>query len=408
MSYKKLFEYEGKGTLNYGDKILSGNFFAFQLNNGNIHLEILLDYLTEFIFELYDKYDKLKFNGKTKEGYIIYSDYFSSISNYPDSHFDNSILNLPFRLKSLEIKYNDNLKYFNSIEFLITNLIIENDSLSLIIPNNPKIEAKIVKLENYDRNVSDLRYYKDIDVTCKLIININSTEEIQRIVNIVDNLCYLISFAKGTKVNFIFYNLKFNDKVLSSYHQNRITKDYSSYSLVDHDSCLKNIIEIVYQKYCKLQSDINFKNLIDIFVDAKSENDLLTLRCLKLVIIMEMLISLFKIKVKSKIEDKCKKEVEGFKVQIKKLFKNIGILNYFEDNDINLFYKIRNSLIHRGKRLTVSNPDEAKKFGLVSKIEEWGFLLYFIDKVFLLMLGYRGKYYNYRKFPILLDSLDKT
>ena len=400
MNSKKLFEYEGKGTLNCGDKILSGNFFAFQLNNGNIHLEISLDNLSEFSFELYDtfdKYDKLKFSGKTKEGYNISSDSFLIISNYPNSHFNKFISNHIFRLKSLEIKYNDNLKNLNSIEFFITNLILDDNSLSLIIPDEPKIEAEVIKLDNYDKNVSDLRYYKDIYVTCKLIININSTEEIQRIVNILDNLCYLISFAKGTKVNFIFYNLKFNDKVLSSYHQNRITKDYSPYSLVDCDSCLKNIIEIVYQKYCKLQSDINFKNLIDIFIDAKSEKDLLTLRCLKLVIIMEMLVSLFKIK-------KCRL----FRDKMKKLFENVGIIDYYEKKDIDLFSKIRNSLIHRGKRLYMAERKVAEKYGLNCKNDEWGFLLNFIDKVFLLILGYKGKYYNYRKFPISLDTLDKT
>ncbi len=70
--------------------------------------------------------------------------------------------------------------------------------------------------------------------------------------------------------------------------------------------------------------------------------------------------------------------------------------------DLNLFVKCRNELVHKGRFYcsTVTNETE-------SKVKEYGFLVTLLDRIFLKLLGYSGPYISRRTLanPTRVDQV---
>jgi hypothetical protein len=86
----------------------------------------------------------------------------------------------------------------------------------------------------------------------------------------------------------------------------------------------------------------------------------------------------------------------GFGSIIENLCKFINL--QIDPQEINLFVECRNSLIHEGKfyceTATPKKRDRCKP--LNTKDEEYLFLVNFLDKLFLKLLGYSGPYIDWR------------
>ncbi len=78
----------------------------------------------------------------------------------------------------------------------------------------------------------------------------------------------------------------------------------------------------------------------------------------------------------------------------------IGLFAFIQLNvdtrDLNLFVKCRDSLVHQGRFYcqTVTPEERVKEAPLSNEVEEYFFLVHFVDRVFLRLLGYSGPYIN--------------
>jgi hypothetical protein len=402
--YGKCIEvYQGKGTLTLvnGEKH-NCHFEAGQLSNGQVVL--LCDFLPPFPHAI--QIFAQRFAGETSEGYQIFAEKSIKEFNYlPEIPADrNSGLWSAFHLTEMSILMTDSpperLRFgVTNFEFLGTERVICSDnSYQHTLPLNLQGKSgstaiSISTLNNYDRKIKRLKTLKSIDVTCEVVIDIPANGEIEQVTEMLDNLCFILSVARGTKIQWVYCDsYDRSGKLISRKHYSRITKPYCPLQIIHPISSggreTKSFIEQAYKAYLGKRESYNLsKGTIDAYLDAKAEADYLEMRGVKFAVSMEILKKVF-----------CKSiNIKGgsFKSLIENLCNSINL--NVSKQEIDLFVKSRNSLIHEGEFYCITaTPGQRKKCKpLSTKTEEYLFLVNFLDKVFLKILGYNGPYIDW-------------
>lgn len=298
----------------------------------------------------------------------------------------------------------------------------------------------LIRVKDYNRIIQRIKTLKGIEVTCEAIGDIPK-EGITRFTETIDDLCYLLSVARGTKIQWIYRDLYDEaGELIQRTHYSRVTKPFCTLPIIDPTAAgrddTKIFIEQTYLVYIekKVYWRLN-RGTIDAYLDAKAEHDHLQMRGVKLAVAMEMLKSVFlelpecpvaeyiipakdfkhlKHNLKKAISEVLKKGSVGEDLcgavygKLEELnrtsFKNILVsLCEFvqldvEKQDLKLFIACRNSLVHNG-RFCCESPkleERQKCIELSSFLDEYFFLVNFLDRVFLKLLGYSGLYMNWR------------
>jgi hypothetical protein len=441
--------YRGKGVLTLEDgKKLDCLFEAGQLNNGRVLL--LCDFLPAFPTCL--SISAAKFEGTTSEGFRIWANKGFTLS---DITVDSSPgVWARFRLYEISVQiaedeHTQRLHFgITNFEFLGTEEIRQpGNSICRTLPLNLQIKGvstkiSITPLNQYDKIMQRTRALKSIDVTCEAIAEMPSDGSIAQVEEVLDDLCYVLSVARGTKIQWVYCD-QYNGigKLISRIHSSRITKPYCPLKIIDPivggGKETKTFIEQTYKVYVEKRESFKLhKGTIDAYLDAKAEADYLEMRGIKLGVAMEILRSVFielpnapmkgyvieeeKFKKLSphlctaideflqteKIDRDSRKAMcndkkvlelnrRSFDNFLKKLCRHIDLR--ISKNDTRLFVQCRNSLVHYGRFYCASaTPDQQKPCKpLPSKSHEYRFLVNFLDKVFLKLLGYSGPYIDW-------------
>ena len=288
------------------------------------------------------------------------------------------------------------------------------------------IDIIIRPVSGYNKIIKDIEYTHNVAVTADLLIK-GSIENKDNILQIVDNVCSLLSLAKGTKINWISYTLENNDgEVLEKYYSNRVTKSYSALRLISYEnpSDLKKYLESTYVNYINKINDWKFNIIIEEFIDAAKEGDYLEFRGLKLAATMEFILGKYKSLNncefyipkdefdKNKIESRIKKALEcelsgiltikqigslskgikglnriTFKESLVKLYDDLKFtLSKEEKEKIKSFIELRNNLVHRS---------DFQPFKETNSWVNYRFMLAFVSKIILGRLGYVGNYLDW-------------
>jgi len=200
----------------------------------------------------------------------------------------------------------------------------------------------------------------------------------------------------------------------------------------------KIFLERAYSAYVSRRDSLRLnRGTIDAYLDAKAENDYLETRGVKLAVALEMLKAVFlelpdssakefvldqedfkkhvqpiseaieKILEQEGVEKNdrkaicSQKRIEGlnrraFRYFIGKLCKQIGLK--VEEKEIRLFVECRDKLVHKGRFYCedATNEEREKCPPLPSETDEYFFLVNFLDRIFLKLLGYSGTYIDWR------------
>lgn len=430
--------YRGKGYLILKDGYHADcTFDACQFTNGKI--QILCKFISIDAGLMVYRKSAIRFEGVTTEGSFIYG---SGNMLYIKGEMgtENSAT---YSISKLYITKNRN-RMANKIAFGLTNLELDGQKHKLQVGSNQNelskcVTIELVPIKNYIKIINQLEALNGVNVTYQAIIGINNKEDSEIFEGIVDDLCYLLSVAQGTKIQWIYVNrILDEDCILSCLHSNRRTKRYNPSTLI-HSHDIEKFIKCTYNSYKEKKIALKLdKGLIDAYLDAQSQEDYIETRAVKLAVTIEMLkatlIELpefgleehvldnnyFKNQIAPELCDKFKeiltnkppnnKSRKGdqteldclnqiscinrisFRRILKKICKSIcPKLN----KDINRFVVSRNSLIHNARfHCQMVNP----KCDNSEKIEEYFFLINFINILFLRLLGYTGNYYDYRDF----------
>lgn len=397
---------------------------------------------------IFQQLEKLNsFNGITSDGFNITG----KVRRYINTDYGSSnyCIKLEYYLNELILnaKEKENIQY---MVFGITNFKFIGNPIKLDIKGTKGLT--IQKRKRYDEALDFLKISKGSRVTCDLIVELDNYNK--KLEEIVDDLCDIMSIALGTRVQWIYYSLNSEEKIVSWKHVSKVTKPCYFTEIIDYRD-LKNFLESSYvalaEKSNLLRHDEGTaKPLINAYLDAKAENDYLEGRGIKLVVVMEMLKDSFtrykpmtqsiinkncfsskksaiksalkeaiELSVKKESEEKSEQEKvkiineiqeimfakisEINKISFKEILQNLcdAINLQIDPKDLQSVIDSRNKLIHEGKFLCKADSKKEKYTNIKDYPQfkdpehEYFFLMNFVDQCFLKLLHYKGYYYKW-------------
>jgi len=253
---------------------------------------------------------------------------------------------------------------------------------------------------------------------------------------IADNICNLLSIARGTKVAWIQEELLNTDSVRTHLnHANRITKPFAPSAPIEPTRIgdTAAFLEMTYGVFVERRKVFKLdRGTIDSVLDAKIQTDFLETRGAKLAVALEVLKQNVLLHLQPDMEHHIPPETfaravseisiaardilirhgvapdaatamttaqrllslnrRSFSYLLRKTAKAIGLK--LVTSELELFVRCRNSLVHRGNfySQTATEQERTEVPPKASAIEEYFFLLSFVDAFLLRLVGYHGPY----------------
>lgn len=427
--YGALFaSYEGSGSLKLkGGREVPCTFRAFQLRDGQV---ILVGKVDPSVPEAYFGIIRAEaMVGTTTSGQHLSAAGLFATNYLPEASQDQPAIPFAYRAQELSIEIQSDGKTSRS-QFAVVNLILENDEQNI---KHPAGGAGLRRVAGYPDVVQRLRTLKGIDVTAELEVE---ADEPQSRKLVADDLCALLSLARGTKVQWISRDdYTASGDLAYRYHFSRVTKAYCPLPVIDPREIedtplfLAATIPIYIERCDRWRLS---RGLLDAYLDAKAENDYLQARGIKLVVALEMLKEAFlqASEYRDLLRPKCAFHamVSDLKKALKPVmlqhgldnseraivYRNLQGLNRkpFEevvsalctelkmnvsDQDRKVFVRCRNSLVHTGRFYCAraNEDDHATVPPHPGPREEYFWLLHFMDRLFLRLVGYQGPYVDW-------------
>jgi hypothetical protein len=428
---KIIREYEGMGCMTlYDGQICACSVKAVQMADGKIMVECLFTENLDLVRKCLDRNDAIKsVQGTTTkndeflvEGKILYTNF-----NDRTTPRGNTI-SMIVLAGSIISKKHTNVSVLKSarfglvnFEFAIGNKFKEHANggggLDILAVELGGQMVDIHEIQGYKGIIESVKHQRGIDVTSEAVISISSADDVEKTISLIDILCKLLSLARGTKVNWIYYDCydSHAEKVLSV-HRNNIVWQFAGLPLIDYRNPYDtpNFIKQVFPTYLSRKDDYGLYIAIETYLDAKRETGFLEIRALRAVVVLEFLKSKYAARksidfilrdnqfqkvrksVKSSLTELFKTmslpehklgEVElkiselnrrSFRTILEAMFSELGIV--VSQDELGRFIKIRNSLVHKASFVT-------KEYW-----QEYAFIIGALDKIFMKMLNYNGAF----------------
>ncbi len=324
----------------------------------------------------------------------------------------------------------------------------------LVLPLNldgpsGQVTVQVVPHDDYQTTMEHLSLYKTVRVTCEACCASHPNQLHINTDSVIGALCNVASVARGTRIVWLYrFAYDEHNRLVGMLHLSGWVGRYFPLAIFDdgptHRVEAKRFIESAYPIF--VEHDHGFElgsNLIESYLSAKAEGDLLARRGVKLAVALEILKHLYlkrpgcsvretilskpvfeRIVRKSlreaianalrsqNVEDAkvaaiCDKSNElnrtSFRDVLASLFESIGFRP--SDMETSLFISQRNALVHTGRFYT--NPRlgwEAMYFDNCAGesrpadgdlcVAGYFFMVNFLDRFFLKFFGYKGSYMN--------------
>jgi len=398
--------------------------------------------------------EPVSFRGKTSEGYVVASDLSLFPINFlPDGRVTGSRGPQATKAFSLD-KFHIEVPHTGirkRVHFGLTNLLF--DSPDIPVPNGSyildipvdgsygNVAFSVKLLPDYAYKDLAMRTLKAPNVTCELVHTFCCDIDVAQLIEVVTDICSILSVARGSMVSLVYVDeYDYGDNLSVSTHLARITKLYSSWSAIrglrgQGRSITKDFVEAAYPTF-RARCDtwkLN-KGTIFSYLDGKVEGDFLEMRGVKLVVALEMLKAVYlelplanatefcidsalfagifetlKSAVSKILKDKDIPPVgrenvysamrglnrTSFGTVLKGLFSEIDFRP--DKDELKKFIECRDRLVHRGRFYSqVATEEERQRIPAFPRpIDEYAFLVNFLDRIFLRLLGYDGPYIDH-------------
>ena len=332
----------------------------------------------------------------------------------------------------------------DSISFGITNFLFKGKYYEtpghtefINLDNISGKKAALWKVKDYDHISRFMKIMGKQHITCEIWADAVDMDDIKTTEEIIHKLCYVLSIGSGSKVQWFFYDAFREGIRVYTRHILVPNKPFNSQIIIDAEKHIQDwasFINVAYPRYLSyisLFGEINatprIMAAIDVFTDARTTTDFIQTRGIKLAVTMELIKEMFitawkpekkilKGKKARKMEKDIKEALEtvlkrhlpaeevtnaldkvyqlnkiSFETILKKGFEEIKFTpNPYE---LMLFVNNRDSLVHQGRFYseTATNNQKAKCKPLGSPGEDYMFVSNFLSRVFLALLGYKGR-----------------
>lgn len=446
-------EFYGKGEITYEDSQKhSCNFGVVQLTNGKTYFAI--DLLVQF-----KDVDRIfNFRGVAESGSIVTLQS-KDVQLFIYGSISSTVLQV-FLIHRFKIE-TGNKNPIKRMNFGLTNFLFtgntSQDSLLLNLRDLPPIS--ILRLSDYNDIIKRLKDKTSVEVTSELLISLNKSEKIDDIINISNEICFLLSICRGSKIFWIYYTCyDEHGGIVCQFYCNSVTHPLSELpELISSEFDGINLTRIFLENAHMTVSEnsLLMKYLIkfsNVFVEAREGKGYTESRGVRIVVLMEMLTKyvledprfemaesildpLTQKDIKKEIIKKCSEVItvqvqdsdkirssnrwnlptsDAIEAQNKVLENRSDLINNVYGinhapfrklvvrlcekinlevtiEEIKWFVGSRNTLIHTGKFYSETKGDHAT-------FEEYIFLVNFLDKIFLKLFNYSGRYNNFRKW----------
>lgn len=452
---RPLRAFEGVGTLSFVDQPpVIVNFEAGQLHDGRVIL--WCHSAVDNAAQMMQHSDQVtSFQGTSQEGFSLNADgqmrEFGYLPEMPETY--ESCVMSAYEFRDLYVRTADKAAHGPAeIRFGLTNFLFVGNTPAKWQSGDTIYEALVLPLRigdteitlrrrpDYEDVAGRLTSLRDADVTAEAVVS--ASYGMEHATEAVEDLCWLLSIARGTKVNWVYADVFSSDaNLIQTRHANRITKRYSPLSVIDpaDEADTTRFIEQTYGRFAEIREPYELcRGTIDAYLDAKAEADFLEVRAAKLAVCLERLKHYFAAAEnaehilaeevfagkKDDLEKEMRKVLKGvfdskinhdqiaamvshlgglnrrsFRYIVRQLSKRIALK--VSDEDLQTFVRSRNALVHRGRfACTLPAEDEQSNAHVFSShVDEWLFMVNILDRVFLRMLGYDGLYLNRGKRP---------
>ena len=255
------------------------------------------------------------------------------------------------------------------------------------------------QVDEYTSVVESLKQNKETAITCELVIDIGNQRR-DKICEVVDSICSLLTIARGTKINWIDYKLFDKESELINHHcEPRITAPYTSVALAKSKiipQCTIDFLTQCYPTYKAQNIEYHFDDIGNFLADIHSRGFLET-RCLLLFSVAEVLTrsSFDNNKQLKRLRDFVDKHnVSVEKCRLKKCGRGCGTCSpkckecktRCEPNcEIGKFIQDRNEFVHRMKF-----PNDEISRGYYRNLN-------FLHRMILSALNFSGERYDWSK-----------
>lgn len=438
--------YIGIGTLRLeSGEELRCDFKAGQLGDGRIILVYQFNYRASQV--LLSPLDVSQFEGMTAEGYqITASGSIGDMQSHRKINVNEPLVYatgvLVFReliVHFIEGETNPSLVYYGvtNFEFLGTHPLAGQRVLPLQLPlNGEEWQATVIPVSDYASKLNHLKSWRVTDVTCEVVIDKPENTDSDSLMN---KLCLLMSVASGTLIQWIYLRqCDEHGNTITIKHCQHVTRPYSPFKLINPMEGggidTKIFLEQGWLQYHSNEQWFNDSNYAILsYIEAKVDTVFLETRGIILAIAMESLKDVLLRRdppyanefviphecfdtLVPELVDACREimsrrdinaddiqavcnvmKIRGinrrsFRSILTKLFREIDLS--VRNDDLRLFITCRDSLVHCGQfyYTTASQEQRDECPTLNGIVEEYLFLMHFLDRTFLKLFGYTGRY----------------
>lgn len=418
-----LRRYDGRGTLLTSDGASCDcEFSILALRRG---VPVVLSYISPeagFRPRFFISDGPFELQGSTFEGVKIEAVGLEKRSMFPSQEEFRSPPHFSYRAETVRAIQNP-AKQARVFRFGLTNLQAPPRPVQLNLAGHT---CTLERVQDFQRRRARISSFREVDVTGELIFDADHSSTLEEL---VDDLSHLLSLAAGSRVSRIYCHIQGADlETLEWRHTARRTSQFTALSALDleRESVLERFVTTCFPAYRDRQTRWRLKELISAFLDTKSEQVSIQPRGVMMATAIEMLKAEFiaaespteKILPDGEWERLCKELKRAVKLNCSakesraKLYANLSGVNRVtfrdllselchhlrwepEEAEIERFVASRNSLVHNGRfhcEGEGSGPDLRSRM-----VDEYFFLVCFLDRLFLRLVGYDGPYTPWRQ-----------
>lgn len=247
----------------------------------------------------------------------------------------------------------------------------------ILAVNMPFGEIRIERLPNYEEAVANLKAMQSIEPTCEISLGLFG-HDTQWAKDVADNLCTILSLAKGTKIVWIYLDgYDANGAKSLALHKNAVTRPYSgaSMSVIGsiYPSDIKELLENGYERLAQLKSEYKIGHVIDEYLESKRPHSYLESKGLAAIQAMELLAGKYAEKHNAKFKSLNRRTLRWV---LKQVFQDVGLT--VPSPNLDALIETRNALVHEGS------------FNTNDRVREYYRVISIMDRLLLKMLGYGG------------------
>jgi hypothetical protein len=449
LSYgESLAAYRGEGTLTLADgREQACKFQAGQLRDGSV---VLLCYFPGASLWVLHEAAPTAFHGTSDAGEIATIEQPLTEWNYlPASPSQEAPATYTaYLVRELQVHRPDQSSAVQA-RFGLTNFSVlvpvGCDLRFTLSASSVPVSVSIRPLPDYSQRMSRLRTLKGTDLTCEAIVEFDGTNDLDELNSVITHLCCLLSVARGTKVQWVYRDLYGSgEQLLSRTHYHHVTKPYCMLHTIDPVAGWRDLepfIDHTYPVYLQRHDSWQLRSIVDAYLDAKAEGDFLEMRGVKLAVVLEIVKFLFlrqndapigefsldqtafkrlrkefessisRLAQDPNLDDEVRGAIEANQARLREKLGELRRSSFREiiehlctyigldaGADLDIVKNSRNSLVHTGE-FYCRKAKEAEKCSheaLTDEVCEWRFLLGFIDKLILKLLGYSGPYVDWQ------------